>query len=94
MTAGGQLWRPGSVHFPIGEGQVSVNVQYGDSLFVPSFFFSVFLLFLWATPMAYGGSQARGPIGAVATVLRQSHSIVGSKPHLQPTPQLTESPDH
>ena len=26
---------------------------------------------------AYGGSQARGPIGAVATVLRQSHSNAG-----------------
>ena len=25
-------------------------------------------------PAAYGGSQARGPIGAVATGLRQSHS--------------------
>ena len=28
----------------------------------------------WATPAAYGGSQARGWIGAVATGLRQSHS--------------------
>ena len=32
-----------------------------------SFFFFVFLLFLWAAPAAYGGSQARGLIGAVAT---------------------------
>ena len=28
----------------------------------------------WAAPAAYGGSQARGRIGAVATGLRQSHS--------------------
>ena len=28
----------------------------------------------WATPVAYGGSQARGLMGAVATGLRQSHS--------------------
>ena len=36
--------------------------------FVPFFFFFfVFLLFLWAAPAAYGGSQARGLIGAVAT---------------------------
>ena len=34
----------------------------------------VCLLFLWATPAAYGDSQARGLIGAVAAGLRQSHS--------------------
>ena len=50
------------------------------------FFFFVFLLFLWAAPAAYGGSQARGLIGAVAASLRQSHSNAGSEPHLQPTP--------
>ena len=38
----------------------------------------------WATPAAYGGSQARGPIGAVATGLRQSHSNAGSELRLQP----------
>ena len=51
------------------------------------------LLFLWAAPAAYGGSQARGLIGAVATGLRQSHSNAGSEPSLQPTPQLTATPD-
>ena len=34
----------------------------------------VFLLFLWAAPAAYGGSQARGRIGAVAAGLYHSHS--------------------
>ena len=60
-----------------------------------AFFFNffVFLLFLWAALAAYGGSQARGQIGAVATGLRQSHSKAGSKPSLQPTPQLTAMPD-
>ena len=43
--------------------------------------------------MAYGGSQTRGPIGAVAASLRQSHSNSGSEPHLRPTPQLTATPD-
>ena len=33
------------------------------------FFFVFFLLFFGATPVAYGGSQARGQIGAVATGL-------------------------
>ena len=42
-----------------------------------------------ATPMAYGDSQARGLIGAVAAGLCQSHNNVGSEPRLQPTLQLT-----
>ena len=54
------------------------------------FFFLVFCLFR-AAPMAYGGSQARGPIGAVAASLHHSHA--GSEPCLQPTPQLTAMPD-
>ena len=35
-------------------------------LFLFFFFFFFFSIF-WATPVAYGGSQARGRIGAVAT---------------------------
>ena len=56
------------------------------------FFFGLFA-FSRATPAAYGGSQARGPIGAVAAGLHQSHSNVGSEPHLQLAPQLTAMPD-
>ena len=60
-----------------------------------SFFFVFFFFAIsWAAPTAYGGSQARGRIGAVATGLHQSHSNVGSEPRLQPTPQLTATPDH
>ena len=47
----------------------------------------------WAAPTAYGGSQARGLIGAVAASLCQSQSNVGSEPRLAPTPQLTAMPD-
>ena len=43
--------------------------------------------------MAYGGSQARGLIGAVAAGLHQSHSNARSELHLQPTPQLMATPD-
>ena len=66
------------------------------------FFFLSFVFFVvvvvvvaisWAAPAAYGGSQARGRIGAIATGLRQSHSNAGSEPRLQPTPQLTATPD-
>ena len=63
------------------------NQRYHD------FFFFCLFTFSWAAPVACGGSQARGLIGAVATGLRQSHSNAGSEPRLQPTPQLTETPD-
>ena len=58
-------------------------------------FYFIFCLFAisWATLTAYGGSQARGPIGAIAIGLCQNHSHTGSEPHLQPTPQLTTTPD-
>ena len=56
------------------------------------FFFCLFAI-SWVAPSAYGGSLARGQIGAVATSLHQSHSNVGSEPSLQPTPQLTATPD-
>ena len=52
------------------------------------FFFFVFCL-LGATPLAYGSSQAKGLIGAVAAGLHYSHRNTASKQHLQPTPQLT-----
>ena len=48
----------------------------------------VFTFFSRATPVAYGLSQARGPIRAVAAGLHQVHSNAGSKPCLQPKPQL------
>ena len=54
---------------------------------------SVLVLRFQATPMAYGGSQARGRMGATAAGLHQSHSNTGSEPCLQPTPQLTATPD-
>ena len=57
------------------------------------FFGFFFLLFLWAAPAAYGGSQSRGRIGAVAPGLCQSDSNAGSEPRLQPIPKLTATPD-
>jgi len=42
--------------------------------------------------MAHGGPQARGPIGAVAVGLCQSHRNMRSEPCLQPTPQLMADP--
>ena len=56
------------------------------------FFFCLFAI-SWAAPAAYGVSQARGLIGAVAASPRQNHSNVGSKPPLQTTPQLMAAVD-
>ena len=52
-----------------------------ESIFLKflSFFFFFFLLF-WTTPVAYGGSQARGQIRATAA--GHGHSNKGSQPHL------------
>ena len=47
-----------------------------------------FLLFR-AALAAYGGPQARGPIGAIAAGLHHSHSNIRSEPRLRPTSQLT-----
>ena len=54
----------------------------GIITFIYLFIFLVFFAISWATPTACRGSQARGPIGAVATGLCQSHSNAGSKPCL------------
>ena len=44
-----------------------------------SFFFFFFCFFRAAPPVAYGGSQARGLIGALAIGLRHSHSNARSR---------------
>ena len=56
-------------------------------------FFFLFFFFSRATIVAYGDSQARGLIGAVAASLRQSHSNAGSEQSLWPTAQLTATSD-
>ena len=73
----------------------TVNLkQHFNGLFFILFMY-LFCLFAFsrAAPAAYGRSQARGGIGAVAAGLHQSHSNVGSELHLQPTPQLTATLD-
>ena len=46
-----------------------------------------------AASTAHGGSQARGQIRAAAASLSNSHSKMGSKLCLRPTPQLMATPD-
>ena len=49
---------------------------------IPELILFFFFCLFRAAPTAYGGSQARGLIGAVAAGLRHSHSNTGSKPCL------------
>ena len=53
--------------------------------FVLTYFLSFFLWLFRAEPMAHGGSQARGRIGATAAGRSYSHSNMRSEPPLQPT---------
>ena len=52
-----------------------------------------FFFLFRAVPVAYGNSQATGPIRAAAAGLQHSHSNAGSEPHLWPTPWLMVMPD-
>ena len=56
-------------------------------------FFLFFFSYFFGPTTAYEISQARGRITAIAASLRHNHTNVGSKPCLQPTPQLMATPD-
>ena len=59
------------------------------------YYFNFNFFFFGAAPTAYGSSQARDRIGAIAAGLHHSHSHshARSKPCLQPIPQLTATQD-
>ena len=62
----------------VSKGKCPPKFYLGLVFFFVLFCFFVFLPFSRATPASYGGSQARGQIGALAAGLRQSHSNSGS----------------
>ena len=72
---------------------IRLQRQVRQCPFYFTFFFFGLLCLFSATPMAHGGSLARGLIGAVAAGLRQSYSNARSKPRLEPIPQFTATPD-
>ena len=76
----------------MGLGGVAVR---GGVLGSPCFFFVCFLgvLLFRAAPAAYGSSQTRGRIGAIAAGLHHRHSNAESELLPRPIPQLTETPD-
>ena len=57
------------------------------------YYYYCLFAFSMAVPMAYGSSQARGLIRAVAASLRQSHSNAESKLWPRPMPQLMATLD-
>ena len=74
-------------------GERTRTIAATQATAVGFFFFFFFFFFFRAAPLAYGGSQARGRIGAADAGLHHSHSNTKSELHLQPTPQLTATPD-
>ena len=99
----------GPLHVPFLCLETDISLQYFSKGFsepceLPSFYslsqilsflFFLFCLFAFsrAVPEAYGGSQAKGAIRAVASRLHHSLSNAGCQPRLQPTPQLTATQD-
>ena len=73
--------------------QMNYDVSHVIFNFLTFYFFIYLFIYLFclfrAAPVAYGGSQARGLIRAVAASLRQSHINARSEPSLQPAQQLT-----
>ena len=63
-----------------------------DKIVIANFSLSFFCRFRGA-PAAYGGSQARGQIGAVAAGLRHSHSNTDPGHTPPPMLQLAATPD-
>ena len=78
---------------------LGVDIHEAYNPLVPFVFYLFIYLFIYlfslfrATAVACGASQARGQIRAVGPGLHHSHSSTRSEPHLQPTPQLTATPD-
>ena len=73
------------------ESVLSLGWMFSCYLLVSSFI--IIIIIFRATPMVYGGSQARAQIRTAAAGLHHSHSHTGSKPCLQSTPWLMATPD-
>ena len=96
MPLGTQLHRAGGEHFVVKLCTEWKEKTSTDTIICSSFYKSFihwsgsinkttdffFLYCFWAIPAAYGGSQARGQIRAVAAGLYHSHSNARSKLHL------------
>ena len=76
----------GSMYIKVGnDTEITMALAQGWHINSWIFLFFFFFCIIRAALAAHGGSQARGPIGAIATSLLQSHSNARSEPHLLPT---------
>ena len=73
------VWNPYSGAGGHTQGLIWGNIK-AFSFFTRNRFCFIFLLFR-ATPVTYGSSRARGPMGATGASLHHSHSNTGSKLH-------------
>ena len=89
-------WCPGNPFLKFSSWGMPLDLM-PYSLISPCIFclsgFADFFFFFRATPAAHGGSQARGRIRAAAAGLQLRHSNTRFEPCLQPTPELTATPD-
>ena len=92
-------WEADSYRLSLGGGLEYLSYRFrretGHQWKIPVESFYLFICFCLfkTTPEAYGGSQARGRIGAIAASHSHSHSHTGSEPCLRPIPQLMATPD-
>ena len=70
-----------------------IYIYICPGVYVCVYIYMCIYIYFRAAPAAYGSSQARARIGAAVAGLGHNHSNTGSEPHLQPTPQLTATPD-
>ena len=85
-----------SVHeylLPYARYQVRDFITWAMKHYSTYLFIFLSFVFFRAALVAYGGSQARGLVGATASSLHQSHSNARSEPHLRPTPQFMAALD-
>jgi len=69
------------------------NAVLADLQILLFIYLFIYFFVFKATPVAYGGSQARGLIGATAASLCHRHSHAGTELSLRPTTQLMATPD-
>ena len=74
---------------PTGNTSIYLYISIDSLIYLYFILFYYLILLFRAAPAAYGGSQARGPIGAVTAGLCHSHSNARVELRLRPTPQLT-----
>ena len=60
-------------------GKCCITIPVNTLCYFFFFFCFVFFAISWAAPAAYGGSQDKGRIGAIAAGLHHSRSNVGSE---------------